>query len=242
MSEPRTHLSDPGRQPVSPRSHTNPSLAGWDVGGQVEMPTVAYRGWRWLVRSWLIAQCRLRAIDRHHEPETGGVVYIANHQSFFDPPLMACPLRRPMHFMARDSLFHNPLFGRLIRHLNAFPVRRGTADLAAMKQAMRICKANGQVVIFAEGTRTRDGSIGPFLPGVAMLSQRAAEWTVPVLIDGAFEAWPRTRALPGLGQVTVRYGRPIHRDDARRQKPDQFVADVRQRLIDMQTELHRRRP
>ena len=224
-----------------PTSHTNPRLAGWSLGGQVELPSTAYRTWRWLVRAWLIAQCRMRVIDRHHEPAEGGAVYISNHQSFFDPPLMACALRRPMHFMARDTLFRNPLFGKFIRHVNAFPVRRGSADLAAMKEAMRICKNQGQVVLFAEGTRTEDGSIGPFLPGVAMLSQRAAQWTIPVLIDGAFEAWPRHQILPGLGQVTVQYGQPIPQDQARTMKPDQFVAHVRRRIVDMQTRLRAQR-
>jgi 1-acyl-sn-glycerol-3-phosphate acyltransferase len=155
--------------------------------------------------------------------------------------LMSFALRRPMSYMARDSLFHFAPFKKSIELLNAFPVRRGTADLGALKEAMRRLKAGGQVVVFAEGTRTLDGHIQPFLPGMAMLSHRAAEWTIPVVIDGAYEAWPRTQLLPSPGgSIIVQYAPPIHRDQARRDTPEQFVNRVRDILIDMQADLRRR--
>jgi 1-acyl-sn-glycerol-3-phosphate acyltransferase len=142
--------------------------------------------------------------------------------------------------MARDTLFRFPIFRQIIESLNAFPVRRGTADLTALKEAMRRLKAGGQVVVFAEGTRTTDGRIGPMLPGVAVLAQRAAEWTVPVLIDGAFEAWPRTSPLPMPGSVVVQYGEPIPQKVARKMSAEELVERVRRQLIDIQTDVRRR--
>jgi 1-acyl-sn-glycerol-3-phosphate acyltransferase len=182
----------------------------------------------------------VRVFNRHREPPEGGAVYICNHQSFLDPMLMSLALRRPMNYMARDTLFRFPGFAGLIRSLNAFPVRRGTADTAALKEAMRRLKAAGQVVVFAEGTRTRDGRIGPLLPGVAMLARRAAQWTVPTVIDGAFECWPRWRALPRPGNVVVCYGRPIPQSEAREARPEAFMAGVRDTLVRMQADLRRR--
>ena len=167
-------------------------------------------------------------------------MYICNHQSFLDPILMSLGLCRPMNYMTRDSLFRNPLFGRVIRSFNAFPVRRHTADLAAMKEAMRRLKAGGQVVVFAEGTRTTDGRVGPMLPGVALLAQRAAQWTVPVAIDGAFEAWPRTQPLPSPGFISVSYGRPIPREQAADMEPHELMRRVRATIIDLQADLRRR--
>ena len=167
-------------------------------------------------------------------------MYICNHQSFLDPMLIGFALRRPMSYMARDSLFRTPGFRQLIRSVNAFPVRRDTADTGAMKEAMRRLKNGRQVVVFAEGTRTRTGHVGPFLPGVALLSRRAAKWTVPVMIDGAFEAWPRTQALPGLGSIVVRYGEPISQERVRKMAPDEFVAAVRNTIIAMQADMRRR--
>jgi 1-acyl-sn-glycerol-3-phosphate acyltransferase len=180
---------------------------------------------------------QVRVFNRHFEPADGGAVYICNHQSFLDPVLMAMALKRPMNFMARDSLFRLPGFKQLIRSVNTFPVRRAAADTGALKEAMRRLKAGGQVVVFPEGTRTGDGRIRRFLPGVALLAQRAATWTVPVLIDGAFEAWPRTKLLPVGGNIVVQYGQPIPQGQIRKMTTDQFVGMVRQKLIDMQSEV-----
>ncbi len=220
-------------------SHPNPQLAGghWPEG--VPAPNAFYRVMRQVFRYSVMFLWKTRVFNRCVEPTSGGAVYICNHQSFLDPILMSFALARPMNYMARDTLF-NGAFAKVIRSLNAFPVRRGTADLKAMKEAMRRLKTGQQVVVFAEGTRTRDGRIGPFLPGVAMLSQRAAEWTVPVLIDGAYEAWPRTQKLPHPGEIIIRYGRPIHRDQARRLSAQEFVDRVRDELIDIQHDTRRR--
>jgi 1-acyl-sn-glycerol-3-phosphate acyltransferase len=183
---------------------------------------------------------KIRVFDRHIEPTSGGAVYVCNHQSFLDPMLMSLALRRPMNYMARHTLFKGRLFRPLIESLNAFPVQRGKADTAALKESMRRLKAGGQVVVFAEGTRTGDGRIAPLLPGVALLSQRAAEWTVPVVIEGAFEAWPRKQPLPSTGSITVRYGRPIPRSEARRLPAEELMGRIRRTMIAIQADLRRR--
>ena len=224
----------------APASYSNPALRSWRLGDGIQQPTLWYCCAR---RTLQVVSCllwKLRVFDRHLEPADGGVLYVSNHQSFLDPCLMSLALRRPVNYLARDSLFRRRGFGRLIGSLNAFPVRRGTADVAALKETMRRLKRGAQMVLFAEGTRTTDGRIGPFLPGVAMLAQRAAKWTVPVVIDGAFEAWPRWQALPGAGSIVVRYARPIPQDEARQQQPGDLLERLRQVLIDMQGEVRRR--
>lgn len=224
-----------------PRSHANAALDGWRLsGGSVQQPNMLYRVMRCVLQVSVSAYLRVRVIGRHYEPPQGGAVYICNHQSFMDPILMSFGLRRPMNYMARDSLFRAAGFRQIISALNAFPVKRGTADMGALKEAMRRLKAGGQVVVFAEGTRTPDGRIGPFLPGVAMLAQRAAQWTVPVLIDGAFEAWPRTQVAPSMGSVVVRYAPPIHRSAAEAMDAQQFVDHVRAVLIALQADTRHR--
>jgi len=222
-----------------PRSHPNPKLRGWRFAN-AQGPSLLYRLAKRFVQSTVCPLWNVRVFNRHYEPAEGGVVYISNHQSFFDPILMSFALRRPMNFMARDSLFRFPGFGPLIHAVNAFPIRRGKADTGALKEAMRRLKRGGQVVVFAEGTRTRDGRIGPFLPGMTLLAQRAAKWIVPVVIDGAYEAWPRTQALPSPGNVLVQYAPPIPRDEVRRLKPDIFVNRVRDTLIELQADVRRR--
>ena len=224
----------------SPASYPNPRLRSWAMPDGVQQAGLWYRGARRAVQVALSHFWNVRVFNRHYEPDEGGAVYVCNHQSYLDPVLMGMALRRPMNYMARESLFRYPAFKGLIGSLNAFPIRRGTADTRALKEAMRRLKSNSQVAVFAEGTRTRDGRLLPFLPGVAVLAQRAAKWTVPVLIDGAFEAWPKTQPLPGPGNIVVRYGEPIPQAEARKHKALDFVAIVREKMIEMQADVRRR--
>ncbi len=222
-------------------SYSNPHLNRWQLPEGVPGTNVWYRFWQWAYQMLATSVWRLQVFNRHLEPRTGSALYLSNHQSFLDPAIMSLALTRPMNFMARDSLFRFPVFGRWITSLKAFPVRRGVADTAAMKEGLRRLKRGGQLVVFPEGTRTRDGTIGPFLPGVALLARRAAEWVVPVTIDGAFEVWPRTDPLPWLGSLVVAYCEPLSRLD-RRGMSDGEVLDVcRDRMIAMQKEIRQRR-
>lgn len=222
------------------RSHPQPCLRRWRFAADIQNCSLYYRVLRWACRLGGALLYQQRVYNRHHEPADGGVVYIANHQSFLDPVLATNGLCRPGNYMARDTLFRQPLFRRLIESLNAFPIQRNKADTAALKEAMRRLKQGRTIVVFPEGTRTHDGRIGPFLPGVAVLSQRAADWTVPVLIEGAFEAWPRNRLLPQPGRIFVEYAEPISREEAQRYTPEEFVQHVRAILIDRQTRLRAR--
>jgi 1-acyl-sn-glycerol-3-phosphate acyltransferase len=222
------------------RSHPNPALRGLRFAEGVPGPNLMYRTFRRILHVGCAALWTPRVFNRHREPSRGGVVYISNHQSFLDPVLMSLALSRPMNYMARDTLFHVPGFRQLIQALNAFPVRRGTADRAALKEAMARVKAGGQVVIFAEGTRTTDGRINEFLPGVALLAQRTGAVTVPVVIDGAFECWPRTQMLPSPGQIVVQYGRPIGPEESAGMPASVLLTRVRREMIAIQADIRRR--
>ena len=222
-------------------SYTNPLLSGWRLGGgDIQLPNLMYRAWRNLFYGTVGTLFNVRVYERHNEPATGGVVYICNHQSYLDPILMSMGLRRPMNYMARDSLFRAWGFRHVIRKLNAFPVRRNTADLAALKEAMRRLKNNAQVVVFAEGTRSLDGKIAPLLPGVAMLAQRAATWTVPVVIEGAIEAWPKNRILPRPATIQVQYGHAIHKSNLAGMSSQDLVTMMHANLVDIQNQLRLR--
>jgi len=223
-----------------PRSYPNPALASLRGRTDIQTSMPYYRFWRTMCRLFIPAYLKTRVFNRHYEPTCGSAVYICNHQSFMDPMLMAFGLSRPMNFMARSSLFRVAGFRQLIMSVHAFPVERDLMGLSGLKEAMRRMRGGGQVVVFAEGTRTSDGRIGQLLPGVALLAQRAADWTVPVLIDGAFEAWPRTKLLPSMGNVVIQYDKPIPQAAARSMDPRQFVRMVRDRLIAMQADVRRR--
>jgi 1-acyl-sn-glycerol-3-phosphate acyltransferase len=216
---------------------TSPQLDAWTMPNGVQQPGLYYRMMRLGCQAVAAAMFNVRMHGRQREPASGGVVLVSNHQSFLDPMLITLGLQRPGNYMARDSLFRQPAFSKLIQSVNAFPIRRGSADTAALKEAMRRLKKDAMVCLFPEGTRTRDGRIGRFLPGVSVLSQRAAEWTWPVVIDGAFEAWPRDRALPRPAPIRMLYGEPIHRDEAKAHSGEDFAALLHDRMVEMHRQL-----
>ena len=226
--------------PMTLSSYPNADLHRLKLSFDVRPLSIWYRMAQRLVQVMMCMLWRVRVFNRRYEPSEGGVLYICNHQSFLDPPLAAFALMRPASFMARASLFRSKPMKWLIESLNAFPVRRRSADNAALKEAVRRLKAGRTLVVFPEGTRTRDGRIGKFLPGVAMLARRAATWTVPVIIDGAFECWPRSQKLPSMGSVVVQYDRPISQEQARNMTSQEFVDTVRQRLIVLQANVRHR--
>ena len=152
---------------------------------------------------------RIRAYGTRHVPATGGVVLASNHQSWLDPALIAASLDREVHFMARSTLFKNPAFGALIATLNAFPIERDSRDVKGVKEALSRLKAGHALLVFPEGTRTRNGTVGPMKAGIRLLAERAAVPIVPVLIEGAYEAWPKGQMLPALGRINVLFGPPV---------------------------------
>jgi len=152
---------------------------------------------------------RLRAYGQERLPKRGGALLLANHQSYADPVLLGVPSPRRLAFMAREPLFRNPVFGALIRALGAFPVRQGKPDKSAIRLAVDLLRSGRLLVLYPEGTRTPDGAVLPIKGGFRLLVRRAGVPVIPVALQGAFEAWPRSRRLPRPGRIRVLFGRPI---------------------------------
>lgn len=203
---------------------------------------LGYRTARFLCQWAGALYFRTRVFGIHHVPREGGVLLVCNHQSFMDPVLVGLAVDREAHFMARDSLFTNRYFGRLIWYLNAFPVKRATADIGAIKESLRRLKQGKVIVLFPEGTRSPDGRIQPMLPGLGGIAKKAAVPLVPTLIDGMTQLWPRHRAWPSMGEVIVEYGHPIQPAEYESLNVDQLMELVHRRLTDMQARWHGRVP
>jgi 1-acyl-sn-glycerol-3-phosphate acyltransferase len=175
---------------------------------------------------------RLEGRGTAHVPRRGPVLLVANHSSFLDPPLVGGVSPRHLSFMAKAELFRVPLFGGLIRRLNARPVRREGADAGALRTALRILQEGGVLLMFPEGTRGPEGTLREPKPGAAMLAVMSGAPVVPVLIEGSGRAWPRGQTLPRPAKVVVTFGPPIvfERKDAEGRKTD--YADVGRRMMD----------
>lgn len=82
-------------------------------------------------------------------PEKGAIIVAPNHKSYWDPPMIGVAFKtRIVHFMAKEELFKNPVFGWVIRQLGTFPVRRGVTDRAAIRQAVKVLKDGYPLGIF----------------------------------------------------------------------------------------------
>ncbi|MEM9165423.1 MAG: lysophospholipid acyltransferase family protein [Planctomycetota bacterium] len=154
---------------------------------------------------------RLHVQGVERVPASGACLLAANHVSFFDPPLVGTPIKsRGTHFLARASLFKGPL-GWLITRLNTIPLEDQSGDIRAIRTVIERLGLGQAVVVFPEGSRSWDGAMQPCRDGVRMIVRRAKCPVVPVAIEGAFDAWPRTRKLPRLFgcRIAVSYGEPI---------------------------------
>ena len=190
---------------------------------------VLYEFLRWLIILGGTVFYRVRYTGRANIPRTGPVLVVSNHQSHFDPPLIGAGCSRRMNYLARKTLFHSPL-GWLIRLLDAIPIDRDGLGLNGIKEALRRLKRGEMVLIFPEGTRSRDGRVAPFRPGFTVLAARCKAWILPVAIDGAFEAWPRSQTLPGPGRIHIYYGEPIPPEEVAGRDERELLAEVERRV------------
>ncbi len=153
---------------------------------------------------------RLEVVNASLVPASGPVLLVSNHVSVLDPPLIGGAAPRPLVFMAKEELFRVPLFGRLIRALNARPVRRDGSDVRALKAALAVLAEGHAMLVFPEGTRGEEGgALREGKPGVGMLAVLSGAPVVPVFVSGSGAALPRGRALPRPTRVRVSFGPPL---------------------------------
>lgn len=173
---------------------------------------------------------QIRVSGREHVPRTGGVLVLSNHQSHLDPVLIGLACDRRLNYLARETLFRFAPFRWLILSLDAIAIDREGLGLAGLKETLRRLKRGEMVLIFPEGTRTRDGEVAALKPGFSALASRAKVPLVPVGIAGAYDAWPRRRLLPWPSTVHIHFGPAISPDELRALDDRALVAEVERRI------------
>jgi 1-acyl-sn-glycerol-3-phosphate acyltransferase len=192
---------------------------------------------RFICRVFCAIFFKLRVCGAENIPKEGAFLLVSNHQSFLDPLFCGVRIKRHLNFLARDSLFKIFFFGRLIFSVNAIPVKRGAADLSAMRTVIAKLRSGKGVCLFPEGTRTFDGRIAEFKPGLGLLCRRGEAAVVPAVVDGAFEAWPRHKKLFSPGRkIVVCFGPAITAEQIAQMDDRQLAEKLTSLLREMQND------
>ncbi|MCX6345117.1 MAG: lysophospholipid acyltransferase family protein [Armatimonadetes bacterium] len=174
---------------------------------------------------------RWQVIGKENIPKTGGALLCGNHVSYMDPPALGARVGRRVHFMAKIELFQIPVFGFIIRKVGAFPVKRGTADRGALKQAIEYLQ-NGEVVaMFPEGQRSLGRGLQPAEAGVGMIVLRAKAPVIPVALINSDKLFPPHSAFLHFTKLKVVYGKPVKLDDLYAQGGREAIEEVGKRIM-----------
>jgi 1-acyl-sn-glycerol-3-phosphate acyltransferase len=151
---------------------------------------------------------RLRTYGQENLIEDGPAILASNHASYLDPPLVGVSCRKDVYFLARKSLFERPVIGPLLAQLNTVPVDRDRGDVAAIRAMIKLLKSGNRVLVFPEGTRSKDGNLQPARAGVGLLIAKSLAPVVPVRVFGSFAALPRSGGIRFV-PITVVIGKPL---------------------------------
>ena len=202
----------------------------WPERGAVVPPPASDLGWARVepVRSirWLIQRALLLPFtEAMVHPKVEGrewvkelkrpAIFAANHSSHADTSLVLYSLTdaardRTVVAAAADYWFKHPMLGNLVSlFLNTFPFSRTGGAQAQLHSSSQLLKSGWNLVLFPEGSRSPDGRIQEFKPGVGFLARETGTPVVPMHIQGAYQVMPRHQRLPVPGKVRVRIGKPI---------------------------------
>jgi 1-acyl-sn-glycerol-3-phosphate acyltransferase len=167
-----------------------------------------YLGWRSFRTIYKVC-FRAKFYNPERVPETGPVILASNHASFIDPPLVGTGLHRGINYLARESLFRFPGIGALLRSWSAVPVDRDGGGAAGLRAILDRLHAGGGIILFPEGTRTKDGKLQPARSGIGLTVIKSDAPVVPVRVFGTFEAFGRHMKFPHSHPIAVKYGLPM---------------------------------
>lgn len=152
----------------------------------------------------------LKIINREKLIEDGPCVYVCNHQSFLDPPVIGQIFDRSVNFLARKTLFTNGFMHWLLPKCRALPIDQQRPDPASIMKVLRVVRNGEAIVIFPEGARSPDGKIHEAMPGIGLIISRLASVPVqPLRIEGAYDCLPIHSKRLRLRPITVSVGDPI---------------------------------
>jgi len=161
---------------------------------------------------------------------TRSYIYMSNHQSNFDIPVLLAYLPVQFRWLAKVELFRIPVFGFAMQRAGYISIDRSDrkAAILSLKRAAGIIRGGVSVLIFPEGTRSRDGNIRPFKSGGFILAIDSGVPIVPVIVHGTFPIMPKDRLRIRPGRVTLEIQKPVETTQYSRKQKADLMEKVRQ--------------
>jgi len=156
-----------------------------------------------------------RVYNPERVPKIGPVILASNHASYLDPPLVGSGLHRGINYLARENIFRFPVMGWVLRNWDVVPVDRDGGGAAGLRAILDRLLKGGAIILFPEGTRTKDGKLQPARSGIGLTVIKSTAPVVPVRVFGTFEAYSRNHKFPRPRRVAVKYGKPMRFEQLR---------------------------
>jgi 1-acyl-sn-glycerol-3-phosphate acyltransferase len=166
---------------------------------------------------------RVKAYGRNNIPKSGAFILASNHVSNLDPMALGVVCPRKLNFMAKDNLFSNRFLYWFFTNLRCFPVNRSTADISALREAMKRLKNGGALLLFPEGSRSLNGSFTEPEPGIGFLAGKLQIPVVPAFVKGTEDALPKGAKTIRPNKISVIFGKQIL---VERRMPYQQIAEL----------------
>jgi len=187
-----------------------------------------YRLINWFLRLVFRAVCRIDVEELKKVPDNGPLIIVGNHINFLEAPVLIPHMDNPaMTAIAKKESWKNPIFRFLFDHWGIIPIDRDEIDREAFRQMLEVLTQGKILVIFPEGTRSKDGQMLPGKPGVATLVMKSGAKVLPVGFHGYENFWENLKQLRSTN-FHIKVGTPFHIN----MNGDALSRDVRQAVTD----------
>ena len=175
----------------------------------VENKNLLYHSARCIIRPILDVLSHLESHGNENIPRQGGVLLVSNHVSLLDTLIIGAATDRELHFLGADIYFHIPCLGGLFTRLNAIPIKRATPSWQSLKKVISCLEMGKALLIFPEGTRSTDGTLGEIKKGASFIIHHSGVPVIPVFLKGAERFMPRGAKFIRPAKLSVTFGPPI---------------------------------
>ncbi|PIP37664.1 MAG: 1-acyl-sn-glycerol-3-phosphate acyltransferase [Desulfobacterales bacterium CG23_combo_of_CG06-09_8_20_14_all_52_9] len=177
----------------------------------------------------LISRIRVQVEGFSNIDPNKSYIFMANHQSNFDIPVLLAHLKVQFRWLAKAELFKIPVFGRAMRKAGYISIDRSDRKSAflSLKRAAQTIRDGASVLIFPEGTRSRDGRISPFKKGGFVLATEAGVPIVPVILFGTWSIMSKEGLTIRPGSVVLQVLPPVETRNFSRKNKDALLEKIR---------------